>query len=214
MLTTASYLSREVRNVGKDKVHRKPSLRRWVPTIIILCMSVWSAPAEILAQQAAPASLDMTEQSTLWSLEGPGSNKTPYLLLGMADRGDTPSYDLLWTAGNKATTPSAENTITRQGGLTASVSRTEKVGSDPLVLSSLFDSNAGLAVLPNVRAQPIALGFFRYYLSPEQRLANDESYTDKVVHAPRPFFELEFGDWRLPVMLSGAQFQDNSQNLW
>jgi hypothetical protein len=219
MLTTASYLSREVRNVGKDKVHRKPSLRRWVPTIIILCLSVWSAPAEILAQQAAPASLDMTEQSTLWSLEGPGSNKTPYLLLGMADREDTPSYDLLWTAGNKATTPSAENTITRQVGLVASANRTEKVRFDPLVLSSLLDSNAGPAVLTNVRAKPIAQGSFRYgyqsnYLSPEQRLVNDESYTHKVVHAPRPFFELEFGGWRLPVMLSGAQFQDNSQNLW
>jgi hypothetical protein len=177
-------------------------------------MSVWWAPTETLAQRAAPAALNMTGQSTLWSLEGVGSNKTPYLVLGMADRGDTPSYDLLWTDGNKATTPSPENTITRQGGLAASVRRTEKVGSDPLVLSSLLDSNAGLAVLTNVRAKPIALGSFRYYLSPEQRLANDESYTHKVVHAPRPFFELEFGGWRLPVMLSGAQFQDNSQNLW
>ena len=219
MLTTTSYLSREVRNVGEDKIHRKPSLRRWVPTIIILCMSVWSAPAETLAQQAVPAALDMTEHSTLWSLEGAGSNKTPYLVLGMADRGDTPSYDLLWTAGKKATTPSAENTITRQGGLAASVNRTEKVGSDPLVLSSLLDSNAGLAVLRNVRAKPMAPGSFLYgyqsnYFSAEQRLENNESYTHEVVQEPRPFFELEFGGWRLPVMLSGAQSQDSSPNRW
>jgi hypothetical protein len=107
-------------------------------------MSVWSGPAETLAQQAVPAALDMTEHSTLWSLEGAGSNKTPYLVLGMADRGDTPSYDLLWTAGNKATTPSAENTITRQGGLAASVNRSEKVEPDPLVLSSLLDRTLGL----------------------------------------------------------------------
>jgi len=182
-------------------------------------MSVWSAPAETLAQQAVPAALDMTEHPTLWSLEGAGSNKTPYLVLGMADRGDTPSYDLLWTAGKKATTPSAENTITRQGGLAASVNRTEKVGSDPLVLSSLLDSNAGLAVLRNVRAKPMAPGSFLYgyqsnYFSAEQRLENNESYTHEVVQEPRPFFELEFGGWRLPVMLSGAQSQDSSPNRW
>ena len=105
MLTTAIYLSGEVRNVCDDKILRKLSLRQWVPTIIILCMSVWSAPAETLAQQAAPAALDMTEHSTLWSLEDARSNKTPYLVLGMADRGDTPSYGLLGTAGNKAATP-------------------------------------------------------------------------------------------------------------
>jgi len=219
MLTTADYLSREVRNFGDDKLYRKLSLRQWVPTIIILCVSVWSAPAATLAQQAAPAAVGMTEHSNLWSLEDAGSNKTPYLVLGMADRGDTPSYDLLGTAGNKAATPSAENTITRQGGLAASVRRTEKVGPDPLVLSSLLGPNAGLAVLTNVRAKPLASGSFLYgyqsnYLSPEQSLANSESYTHKVVQAPRPFFELEFGGWRLPVMLSGTQFQDSSQNLW
>jgi hypothetical protein len=37
-----------------DKILRKLALRQWVLTIIILCMSVWSAPAETLAQQAAP----------------------------------------------------------------------------------------------------------------------------------------------------------------
>jgi len=135
----------------------------------------------------------------------------------MADRGDTSSYGLLWTAGNEAANPSAENTTTRQGGL--AVNRTDKVGSDPLVLSSLLDSKAGLALLTNVRAKAIAPGSLLYgyqsnYVSPEQRLANNESYTHKLVQSSRPFFELEFGGWRLPVMLSGTRIQDGSPNLW
>jgi hypothetical protein len=215
MLTTAE----KSEMLAKDKILRKHSLRQWALAIIILCMTVWPGPAETLAQQAAPPTLDMTEHLTLWSLKGAGSNNTPYLVPGMADRGDTSSYGLLWTAGNEAANPSAENTITRQSGLAASVNRNEKVGSDPLVLSSLLDSNAGLAVLTNVRAKAIAPGSLLYgyqsnYLSPEQRLANNESYTHKVVQPSRPFFELEFGGWRLPVMLSGTRFQDSSPNLW
>ena len=197
-----------------DKILYKLSLRQWIPTIIILCMSVWWAPAKTLAQQAAPAALDMTEHPTLWSLERTRSNKTPYLVLGMADRGDTPFYGL-GIVGNEATNPMAENTIMRRSSLAASVNRTAKVRSDPLVLSSLFDSNAGLGVFINANAKPIEQRPFLYsyppnYLAPEQRLANIESSTHDIVQAPRPFFELELGDWRLPVMLSGAQSQDSS----
>ena len=53
-----------------------------------------------------------------------------------------------------------------------------------------------------------ALGSFLYgyqtYLRSKLRLANDEYFIHEVVQAPRPLFELEFGGWRLPVMLSGA----------
>jgi hypothetical protein len=204
--------------LDKAKILRELSLRQWVMTIIILGMSVWSAPAETLAQQAASAALDMTEHLTLGTPEGAGSDKAPYLVLGMADRGDTPFYGL-GIAGNEATNPSAENTITRQRGLAAGANRTEKVGSDPLVLSRLFDSNAGLAVLTKISAKPVAPGSFIYahqpnYLAPEQRLANNESSTHDSMQVPRPFFELEFGNWRLPVELSGAQAQDSSPNRW
>jgi hypothetical protein len=180
-----------------DKILRKLALRQWVLTIIILCMSVWSAPAETLAQQAAPAALDVTEHSTLWSLEGAGSNKTPYLVLGMADRGDTPFYGLQ---------PSAENAIRRPSGIAASANRADQIEPDFLVSSRLPDSNAGLTGL-------FLYGYPANYLAPEQRLANNESSTHEIVQAPRPFFELDFGSWRLPVMLSGAQSHDSSPNL-
>ena len=219
---------------SQGKILCKFSLRRWILTSIILCTSVWWAPAETLAQAAAPAALDMTVHSTMWSLEGPGSNNAPYLVIGMADRGDTPSYGLLRTAGDEATTPSAENTIRRQGGPAASANRTEKIESGPLVLSSLPDSTAGVPSLTNLRAKPItarqtiqrspelagakinrflddssAPGSFLYgcqanCLPSKQRLANNESFTHVVVQTPRPLFELRLGGWRLPVMLSGA----------
>ena len=106
--------------------------------------------------------------------------------------------------------------------------------SGPLVLSSLLDPTAGVPRLTNFRAEPIsarqtiqrspdlagtkfyrllddrsAPGSFLYgyqanYLPSKQRLANNESFTHEVVQAPRPLFELEFGGWHLPVMLSGA----------
>lgn len=136
-------------------------------------------------------------------------------------------------AGDEATNPSAGNTITRQGGPAASANRTEKIQSGPLVLSSFFDPTASPG-LTNFRAEPIGArqtiqrspdlagakvyrllddrsapgsflhGYQANYLPSEQWLANYESFAHEVVQAPRPLFELDFGSWRFPVMLSGA----------
>src|SRR5690348_18120805 len=130
----------------KDRILRKLSRRQWVLTIVILCMSAWSAPAETLAQQASSAALDMTEPSTLWSFDGARSNKTPYLVLGTADRGDTPYYGLR-TAESEATNPPAENAPARRDNLATSINRTDKVGANALIFSSLLDSNIGRGVL-------------------------------------------------------------------
>ncbi len=134
-------------------IRSKFSLRQWILTIIILCTSVWWAPAETLAQEAAPAALGMTAHSNLWLLEGLGSNNAPYLVIGMADRGDTPSYGSLRIAGDEATNPSAGNTITRQGGSAASANRTEKIESGPLVLSTLFEPTASVRGLRDFHAE-------------------------------------------------------------
>jgi hypothetical protein len=217
---------------SKGEIFRKFSLRQWILAIVILCTSVWWAPAETLAQEAAPDALDMTAHSTLWSLEGPGSNNAPYLVIGMADRGDTPSYGSLRIAGDEATHPSA-NTRSRPVGHVASVNRAEKGESEPLILSSLFEPTAGVRgprdfhAEGTIRRQTIqgssdqagavysllddgpAFGSLLYgyqtnYLTSKQWLADNESFTHEVVQAPRPLFELEFDGWRLPVMLSGA----------
>ncbi len=218
----------------KGKILPKFSLRRWILTIIILCTRVWWAPAQTLPQEAAPDASDMPAHSTLWSLEGPGPNNAPYLVIGMADRWDTPAYGSFRIAGHEVTNPSTGSTIMRVVGPAASVNRAEKGESGPLLLSSLFAPTAGVRGLTDfpaegtIRRQTIqssphqtgakvysllddgpALGAFldgyqANYLSSEQRLANNESFTHEVGQAPRPLLQLEFDSWSLPVMLSGA----------
>ena len=219
---------------SKGKILPKFSLRPWILAIIILCMSVWRAPAETPAQEAAPATLDVTAHSTLWSFEGPKTNNAPYLVIGMADRGGNPSYSSLRIAKDQGTNPSTGNTITRQGGPADSASRNGKIEFGPLALSSLFDPTVGVAGHSNFRTEPtsarqtvprssdlarvkaypslddmLAPGSFLYgyrpdHLPSKRRLSDNESFAHEVVQAPRPLFELEFGSWRFPVMLSEA----------
>jgi hypothetical protein len=53
-------------------------------------------------------------------------------------------------------------------------------------------------------AEPILYGNQANYFPLKQWLADDESFMREVGHAAKPLFQLEFGSWRLPVMLSGA----------
>jgi hypothetical protein len=218
---------------SEGKILCKFSLRRCILAISILCTSVWWVPTETLAQEAAPAALNMTAHSTLWSLEGPESNNAPYLVIGMADRGDTPSYGSLRIAGDEVANPSA-GAISRPVGPVASVNRAEKGESGPLVLSSLFEPTAGVRgprdfhAEGTIRRQTIQgssdqtgakvysllddgpafesllHGYQPNYLPSTQWSPDNEPFTHEVIQASRPLFELEFGGWRLPVMLSGA----------
>ena len=45
---------------SKGRILHKLRLRRWSLEITILCTSVWCAPVEFLAQEAAPAALNNT----------------------------------------------------------------------------------------------------------------------------------------------------------
>jgi len=212
---------------SKGELLREISPRRCILAIIMLCTSVWWAFPDVLPQEAAPATLKMTVQET-------GSNTAPHQMIGMADRGDTPSYGSLRLARDEAANRSARNTISQPVGPVVSVNHAEKGESDPLVLSSLFEPTAGVRgprdfhAEGTIRRQTIqgspdhagakvysllddgpALGSFLYgyqanYLPSKLRLVNNESFTHEVVQAPRPLFELDFGSWRLPVMLSGA----------
>jgi hypothetical protein len=218
---------------SKGERPRKVSLRRCILAMIILCTSASWASADALAQEAESPALKMTAHSTLWSFEWPGSNNAPYLVIGMADRGETPSYGSLRMAGDGAMNPPA-STISRPVGPVASVDRAGKGHSRPLVLSSLFEPTAGVRgpggfhAEGTIRRQTIrsssdqagakvysllddepAFGLLLYgdqanYLPSKQRLANNETFTHEVVQTSRPLFEIDFGSWRLPVMLSGA----------
>jgi hypothetical protein len=139
---------------SKGKVAYGPSFRRWTLTIIILCAIVWRASADALAQDAAPTGLKITAYSTSWSPEKPGSNKAPYLVIGMADRWDTRPYGSFRITKDEATNSSAGNTIMRQVGPAASANRTEQIESGRLALSSLLDRTVGVPGLTTFRAEP------------------------------------------------------------
>jgi hypothetical protein len=129
---------------SKGEIVRKFSLRRCILAIMILCTSAWWASGDALAEEAASALLKMTAHSTFWSLEGPGPNTAPHLVITMADRGDIPSYGSLRLARDEAANPSARNAMSRTIGPMAFANSAEKGESGPLVLSSLFESTAGV----------------------------------------------------------------------
>jgi hypothetical protein len=97
--------------LSNRKILSNCSLHRRIPTIIIVCMSVWWASADTLAQTIAPAALKITAES-LWSFEGPGSNAAPHLVIGKAEREDPSSYGSVWPARNEA----ADSFAFDQGG--------------------------------------------------------------------------------------------------
>ena len=53
-------------------------------------------------------------------------------------------------------------------------------------------------------AEPILYGNQANYFPLKRWLANDETFMREVGHAAKPLFQLVFGSWRFPVMLSGA----------
>jgi hypothetical protein len=167
--------------------------------IIILCTSAWWTSADALAQEAAPASLKMIAQSTLWSLEGLGSNTAPHLVIGMADGGDTS----LWLARDEATNPSARNETWRTVGPAASVNTAERGESGPLVLSSFFEPTAGVRGFPDLRAEAT---IERHIIqnSPDQASANVYSLLDD---GPAPGPSL-YG-YRMKYSLSRQWLADN-----
>jgi hypothetical protein len=230
---TVTYLG-ESAMPSKAEMLRKFSLRRWIMAIAILCISVWWACADTLAQETAPTGLNMTAHSTLWAPEGAGPNTPPYLVIDIAEREEPRSYGLLRLPLDEAANPSLRETISRPLGPMTAVNRAEKGVSGPLSLSSLFATTArarGLTDFPakeTIRHQTIRTsrnpaGAKIYSLlndssAPEsfldgyeandhpsnQWLADNESFPHEVEHATRPLLQLEFGGWRFPVMLSSA----------
>jgi hypothetical protein len=189
---------------------------------------------DALAQDTAPTGLRVDAQSTSWSPERPRSNKVPYLVIGMTKRWDTRPYGSFGIAPDDGTNPSKGNTIMRQVGPGASVDRAEKTESGPLLLSSVLDPTAGVRGLANFREEPTSprqtsqispdlagdevysllddgsapgsflFGYQVNYFPSNQWIAENESFTHAIVLAPRPFLQLEFGAWHLPVALSKA----------
>jgi hypothetical protein len=209
---------------SKGERHYRLSLRQSILAIVGLCASVWWAPARALAQDAPPSGLTVTGHTASWSLEEPALKKSPYLVVGMADRWNTPHYSSILKAGDKPTNSSVGDTSTHRVGPAFSVNRATDFDSDPMVLSSLTDLgvqsiNARQTIersrhLTESKAYSLlydraAPGSFLYgypanYPPAREWVAANESFTHEIAQAPNPLLQLELGGWRLPVMLSKA----------
>jgi hypothetical protein len=151
----------------------------------------------------------------------------------MADRRGNSSYGSFGIPEEETTNPTARGTITREVGPAASANRTETIEPAPLVLSSLVEPPAGVRGFTSSRAEsarrstvqrspdltsngaysllddrPVPGSFLYGHqgtdLRSEQSFADNEYFTHEIGEAPRPLLQLGFGDWRLPVMLSGS----------
>ena len=208
--------------LSKGEILCRPSLRQSILAIVFLSTGVWWAAPDSLAQEAAPAALSTAAHSTVRSFEWPESSTAPHLVIGMVDRGD------------EVASPAARISMPQAVDAVASVSRVQKDESGPLLLSRLFAPAPDVRGLTNFRAEGTigrgniqtspdpagakvysllddgsAAGAFQYgyrsnYFQSKQRLADSEFFAPQADTTPRPLFQVEFGGWQLPVVLSGA----------
>jgi hypothetical protein len=209
------------------------SLSSFVLALIILCMSVPSTAT--YAQEAAPAALKMPAHTTLWLLNETGSDTTPHLLIGMADREDTRYHGLPRLARDEARNRSATESIPGPLGSMASVNRAKEGGIGPVVLSRLFEPPTGVSVIRDFHAEGTILSeilqsspdragentysllndrpafeSFLYgdqmkHLLSKQLSANKELFKPEMDHLPLPLVHLRFSGWQIPIVLSAGK---------
>jgi hypothetical protein len=209
---------------SKGEILYARSLRRGILAIVVLGTIVWWSSAGAFAQDAPPAGLGIAGHSTSWSFEGPEPGKTPYLVIGMAYRWDTPRYISFPIAGSEATDSSAD-ALTQHVRPDSPLSNTQKIDSAPLVLSSLSnlqteptgprrttqrsrdlaDPQVYSLLSDTSVPRSFLYGYPANYLPQTEWIADNEFPTHEIEQAPKPLLQLEFGGWNFPVLLlSGA----------
>jgi hypothetical protein len=170
---------------SKVKVPRRSSSSLCAFAIIVLCTSVWWGSADSHAQEATPIASRMTADSISWSLEAPGSNAAPHLVISMASPEETAPYGLLRIAKkDEATDPCASMPRCGQTNLAVSGNHAGKVGSGALLLTNLAAPTAGVHGLTNFRANPV---LWRQTFQTSADLAGVKGYglvDDRLVPGP------------------------------
>ena len=134
--------SRGIRMSWKGEVTSSFSLRRCGLAIIMVMIAWWASP-NALAQQGVLAPAQQGPQSTLRSLEGPGFNTAPHLVMGMLEPRDSPSQVSLRFPQNKAATAFLHDEISHSAGPAISLNLNENGASAPLLLSLLSPAAGG-----------------------------------------------------------------------
>jgi hypothetical protein len=172
---------------SKTETPCRSSLRRWSLAIFILGTSVSWVSANVLAQETLSART-MTRPPS-WSLDVPGTNSAPHLVIGMPGPEDAPSNDVLrLPKEDAASSPSDFHAQTLSGRQT--------IQRSPDVAAAKTYSLLGGSSAP----ESFLYGYRVNHLPRQQRLADNESFAGQA--EPRPLAQLEFGSWSFPVMLS------------
>src|ERR1700684_2773933 len=97
---------------SKGEIVRKAAFRRSILATIVLTTVGWTSAA-VLAQNVLPIALGIAGNANS-SFEGTATDQTPYLVIGMADRSETPLRNSFPVADRAATDMSATDPIAPQ----------------------------------------------------------------------------------------------------
>jgi hypothetical protein len=197
---------------------------RLVLAVVIMSAGFWSGRA--LAQNAEPEVLPSTASSNSWLLEGPKSNPSPHLVIGMLDR-EVRSF------GGSPHVDARETMLAPDKNGTVSGNSSSDTTSIPTVVSSLSDSPDAPGDRANFRLESASgrpsvqeapgqgSGIYGFldetsaegsFLAADQMkevlakqwLESDETFASEDDNASSPLAQFKLGKWQFPVALSTA----------
>jgi hypothetical protein len=212
---------------SKGEIVRKAAIRGSILATIVYASVGWTSAAAFAQAVVPVASGDTGSASSSFYGTASESERTPYLVIGMADRSETTLHNSFPVADRAATDLSATDTITLQDEMAPAANRTDEAASEPIVLASLTDlrpqspsaretvegshrlaSSTGYSLLNDTLSpESFLYGQRPDILSETEWLADNEAPTHEVdaeSAGSSPLLELGFGDWSLGVRLYGA----------
>jgi hypothetical protein len=218
---TSAAEFRAMLKVGKARVI---TVGRLVLTVVIMSAGFWSGSA--IAQNAEPDVLPSTASSNSWLLEGPKSNPSPHLVIGMLDRevrsfGRSPHVDARETLRapdkNDAVSEYSSTDTTSIPTVVSSLSdspdapgdranfRLESASGRPSVQEAPGQGSRIYGFLDETSAEGSFLAADRMKeVLAKQWLESDETFASEDDYDSSPLAQFKLGNWEFPVALSTA----------
>ena len=181
---------------------------------IMACASLCLLSSEVLAQPASNLSRTSV-QETSWSFQAPREGNTPHLVLAMAEPAerrlslsDSEATETNPEKGASAVSPPSRISGMNGGGLSHDNKRRNLLAAEQIQIASLGGPTKVFTLLDDSSAP----GSFRYEprkkdFRPDQWSADSLPSAHPLESSFRPLFQVQVGNWRLPVMLSAAAQQ-------
>ena len=124
---------------SKGEIVRKATIRGSILATIVLCICRVDISRRLRSRQWFRSRLVIAGSASSSFYGTATSERTPYLVIGMADRSETTLHNSFPVADRAATDLSATDTITPQDEMAPAANRTDEAASEPMVLASLTD---------------------------------------------------------------------------